>query len=166
MKSFLCSFSSSRWFKKGCCQLQAKVCAQSTGIPLQVRLAKEKVWLGLDMTIAVYWDIKNQNIKNTHNCIYAYTKSQLAYYTIPEHSLLFLYFVSKKKGIPVPINQSILYIKDLKRALMYHWIYETSWGKVSAWHLKIQLGCKEWHVTLKRLSSLVPFHTGLVLEQV
>ena len=33
-----------RWFKKGQCQLQAKVCAQSTGQQL-VKLAQEKVWL-------------------------------------------------------------------------------------------------------------------------
>ena len=32
-------------FKKGCCQLQAKVCAQITGQPL-VQAAQEKVWLG------------------------------------------------------------------------------------------------------------------------
>ena len=34
-------------FKKGCCQLQAKVCAQSTGQLLCLfKLAQEKVWLG------------------------------------------------------------------------------------------------------------------------
>ena len=32
-------------FKKGCCQLQAKVCARSTGYCL-LKLAQEKVWLG------------------------------------------------------------------------------------------------------------------------
>ena len=32
-------------FKKVCCQLQAKVCARSTGLPL-VWFAQEKVWLG------------------------------------------------------------------------------------------------------------------------
>ena len=31
MKYFLEPFSSFCWFKKGCCQFQAKVCAQSTG---------------------------------------------------------------------------------------------------------------------------------------
>ena len=31
-------------FKKGCCQLQAKVCAQITGYPL-VQACPEKVWL-------------------------------------------------------------------------------------------------------------------------
>ena len=44
------------WFKKGCCQLQAKLCAQSTVNHL-VKLAQEKMWLGendcLNMTIAV-----------------------------------------------------------------------------------------------------------------
>ena len=33
-------------FKKGCCQLQAKVCARSTGFNCLVKLAHEKVWLG------------------------------------------------------------------------------------------------------------------------
>ena len=32
-------------FKKGCCQLKAKVCAQSTG-KLLVQACPEKVWLG------------------------------------------------------------------------------------------------------------------------
>ena len=32
-------------FKKGCCQLQAKVCARIIGYPL-VKPAQEKVWLG------------------------------------------------------------------------------------------------------------------------
>ena len=32
-------------FKKGCCQLQAKVCARITGYRL-FKLAQEKVWLG------------------------------------------------------------------------------------------------------------------------
>ena len=32
-------------FKKGCCQLQAKVCARITGYPL-VKPVQEKVWLG------------------------------------------------------------------------------------------------------------------------
>ena len=32
-------------FKKGCCQLQAKVCARITGLPL-VQACPEKVWLG------------------------------------------------------------------------------------------------------------------------
>ena len=32
-------------FKKGCCQLQAKVCAQST-VNCLFKLAQEKVWLG------------------------------------------------------------------------------------------------------------------------
>ena len=38
-------------FKKGCCQLQAKVCAQSTGmVNCLFKLAQEKVWLG-ELTI-------------------------------------------------------------------------------------------------------------------
>ena len=37
--------SSAESFKKGCCQLQAKVCARSTG-ELMFKLAQEKVWLG------------------------------------------------------------------------------------------------------------------------
>ena len=37
-------------FKKGCCQLQAKVCAQSTGFNCLFNLAQEKVWLG-ELTI-------------------------------------------------------------------------------------------------------------------
>ena len=32
-------------FKKGCCQLQAKVCARITSYPL-VQACQEKVWLG------------------------------------------------------------------------------------------------------------------------
>ena len=36
-------------FMKGCCHLQAKVCAQSTGQALD-KLAQEKVWLG-ELTI-------------------------------------------------------------------------------------------------------------------
>ena len=35
-------------FKKGCCQLQAKVCAQITGLLVNrlLKPAQEKVWLG------------------------------------------------------------------------------------------------------------------------
>ena len=34
-------------FKKGCCQLQAKVCTRSTGLVNHLfKLAQEKVWLG------------------------------------------------------------------------------------------------------------------------
>ena len=33
-------------FKKGCCQLQAKVCAQITGKPLVQACPPNKVWLG------------------------------------------------------------------------------------------------------------------------
>ena len=32
-------------FKKGCCQLKAKVCARSTGYNRLIKLAQEKVWL-------------------------------------------------------------------------------------------------------------------------
>ena len=48
---------------KGNCQLQAKVCAQST-----VKFAQEKVWLGEldhhDMTRADDWDVKHQAKQN------------------------------------------------------------------------------------------------------
>ena len=37
--------ASAESFKKGCCQLQARVCAGSTGNCL-FKLAQEKVWLG------------------------------------------------------------------------------------------------------------------------
>ena len=37
-------------FKKDCCQLQAKVCAQSTGFNCLFKLAQEKVWFG-QMTV-------------------------------------------------------------------------------------------------------------------
>ena len=37
--------SSAESFKKGCCQLQVKVCARSTGL-LLFKLAQVKVWLG------------------------------------------------------------------------------------------------------------------------
>ena len=52
-------------FKKGCCQLQAIVCARSTCNCL-VKLAQEKVWLGTDlpaMTIAV--DLGRKATKQT-----------------------------------------------------------------------------------------------------
>ena len=41
MKYFLLSFFFC--FKKGCCQLQARVCAQSTGKPLS-QACQERVW--------------------------------------------------------------------------------------------------------------------------
>ena len=51
-------------FKKGCCQLQAKVCAQITGYPLVQTCPGKSVvrWTGRPpMTIAVDWDVKQQN---------------------------------------------------------------------------------------------------------
>ena len=63
MKYFLRSFSFFRWFKKGCCLLQARVCAQNTGKPLsQVCPGKSVVWWTdcLHMTIAVDWGVKPQ----------------------------------------------------------------------------------------------------------
>ena len=42
--SMVVLFPSAESFKKGCCKVQAKVCAQSTGNPL-FELAQEKVWL-------------------------------------------------------------------------------------------------------------------------
>ena len=61
-------FSSSRWFKKGCCQLQANS-EHEVLVRRWVKLAQEKVWLGepsrLDMTIAVDWVIKTQTKQNT-----------------------------------------------------------------------------------------------------
>ena len=33
-------------FKKDCCQLQAKVCAQSSAVNRLFKLVQEKVWLG------------------------------------------------------------------------------------------------------------------------
>ena len=51
-------------FKKGCCQLQAKVCAQSTGYLLVQACPGKSVELG-DMTIAVdfNWEVKQQKNK-------------------------------------------------------------------------------------------------------
>ena len=50
--------------KKGCCQLQAKVCAQSTGYRL-VQACPGKTVVRLTdrgaMAIAVDWDVKQQN---------------------------------------------------------------------------------------------------------
>ena len=48
---------SAQSFKKGCCQLQAKVCAQNT---VQACLGKKCDYDRPDMTIAVDWDIKQQ----------------------------------------------------------------------------------------------------------
>ena len=51
------------WFKKGFCQLQANVCAWSTGNLLVQACPRKKVvrWTDLpDMTIAVDWEVKNQ----------------------------------------------------------------------------------------------------------
>ena len=59
-------------FKKCCCQLRAKVCARRTGKPLvQVCPGKSMVrWTDLPvMTIAVDWDVKQQN-KQTKQIIY------------------------------------------------------------------------------------------------
>ena len=50
-------------FKKGCCQLQAKVCAQSIGYPLVQACPGKKMVRCTDrpdMTIAVDWDLKQQ----------------------------------------------------------------------------------------------------------
>ena len=50
-------------YNKGCCQLQAKVCAQSTGYPLSQACPGKSVVRStdrLDMTLAVDWDVKNQ----------------------------------------------------------------------------------------------------------
>ena len=52
-----------RWFKKGCCQLQEKVCARINGYPLSQACPGRSVvsWTDHpDMTIAVDWDVKNQ----------------------------------------------------------------------------------------------------------
>ena len=45
MISMVILFPSAESFKKCCCQLQAKVCARSTGYCL-FKLAQEKAWLG------------------------------------------------------------------------------------------------------------------------
>ena len=62
--NFYCHSPFFRWFKKGCCQLQAKVCARSTGFNQLVKLAQEKKivsWTDRpNMTKAVDWDVKNQ----------------------------------------------------------------------------------------------------------
>ena len=53
MEIFLRSFSSlqlNHSRRKGCCQLQAKVCAQSTGLPLVQACPGKKVWL-CEMTV-------------------------------------------------------------------------------------------------------------------
>ena len=51
-------------FKKGCCQLQAKVCAQLL-VNRLFKPAQEKVWLG-ELTVPQWpllltWDVKQQN---------------------------------------------------------------------------------------------------------
>ena len=63
MKYFQRSFSSFRWFKKCWCQLQVKVCAQSTGLPLGSAGQGKSVVMLTDcpnMTKAVDRDIKPQ----------------------------------------------------------------------------------------------------------
>ena len=50
--------------QEGCCQLQAKVYAQSTGLPLGQACPGKGVvrWTDRpDMTIAVDWEVKNEN---------------------------------------------------------------------------------------------------------
>ena len=43
-----------RWFKKGCCQLQAKVCyVHEELVNCLVKLAKKKVWLG-ELTVPIW----------------------------------------------------------------------------------------------------------------
>ena len=48
-------------FKKGCCQLQTKLCAQRTGYLF--KLAQEKVWLG-ELIVLPWPDVKQQNEQN------------------------------------------------------------------------------------------------------
>ena len=47
----------------GCCQLQAKVCARSSGQPLSQACAGKKCGY-VNLTIAVDWDVKNQTKPN------------------------------------------------------------------------------------------------------
>ena len=75
-----------RWFKKGCCQSQAKVGAWSTGYNRLVKLAQEKSvvrWTDHpDMTIDVEWDIKYQTKpkKNWNNSKYLSKRSLKSVY--------------------------------------------------------------------------------------
>ena len=49
------------WFKKGCCQLQANVCAWITGKLLSQAWPGKSRWTECPtMTMAVDWDVKNQ----------------------------------------------------------------------------------------------------------
>ena len=53
--------SSAESFKKVCCQLQAKVCARSTGLTASSSLPRKKVWLGELTVPPLTWDVKQQN---------------------------------------------------------------------------------------------------------
>ena len=55
--------SSPESFKKGCCQLQAKVCARALLVNCLFKRAQEKVWLG-ELTIAV--DLGRRASKQTN----------------------------------------------------------------------------------------------------
>ena len=60
MKYFLQSFSFFSCFKKGCCQLQAKICAWSTGLWLCLNLPMKsavRLTSHLGMTVAADWDV-------------------------------------------------------------------------------------------------------------
>ena len=46
--------------KKGCCQLQAKVCARGTGLPLVQACPDKSVVSRTAMTIAFDWDVKHK----------------------------------------------------------------------------------------------------------
>ena len=70
-------------FKKGCCQLRAKVCGHNTGQLL--KLAQEKVWLGEltlhHMTIAVDWDVEQQNKLMLHMLAYTIRLSSVSIFS-------------------------------------------------------------------------------------
>ena len=53
----------SRWFKKGYCQLQAKVCTQSTGYYYVYKSSlprKKDEYVSWPYHVAVDWDVKHQ----------------------------------------------------------------------------------------------------------
>ena len=64
------------------CQLQAKVCAQSTGKPLSLSLPRKNVVRStdcLDMTIAVDWDIKPQTKQQKNTLFFGFLMLRLKY---------------------------------------------------------------------------------------
>ena len=116
MKWFLGSFSSFRWFKKSCCQLQANYVHEVLANSL-VKLAQESVvrWTDvLDMNIADVWDIKNQPKPKLKRSCFENVDISDEYWT--QKSLLVLivqlenklYLHNVKKKCPVEKNKFML----------------------------------------------------------